>query len=214
MGKKLELAGKKFGKLTAIGVSKVDSSHQVWWLCRCDGKNKYCKKKTVVRATDLRKGKTKSCGCGRDMAAYISKRTHGKCTSPIYTVWSNMKQRCTNPNNTSYKDYGGRGITICKRWLTSFENFHADMWPTWLKGSEIHRKNNNGPYSKRNCQWVTRARHKHLGNSRSHYLTINGVRKTVVQWAEHTGIDRKVIMARIGYGWSGLRLLVPVKKRK
>jgi len=83
---------------------------------------------------------------------------HGMCgrknRHAIYATWVSFKQRCLNPKNTGYKDYGARGIRVCDRWL-DFKNFYDDMFPTWVKGLQLDRKDNDGHYSPDNCVWST-----------------------------------------------------------
>ncbi|HKZ42380.1 MAG TPA: hypothetical protein VJ044_15565 [Candidatus Hodarchaeales archaeon] len=85
-------------------------------------------------------------------------KKHGFSTGgkkhPIYHAWGDMKQRCSNPKCPQYKDYGGRGITVCDRWM-KFENFKEDMLSTWKPGLQLDRTNNNGNYEPANCMWVT-----------------------------------------------------------
>ena len=89
-----------------------------------------------------------SCGC--------NKKTHGLTYHRLYKTWNGMMQRCHNPNNTKYKDYGGRGINVCERWK-DIKNFIDDMYPTFIDGLELDRKNNNKGYSLDNCRWTTRS---------------------------------------------------------
>lgn len=81
---------------------------------------------------------------------------HGMTDHPIHNAWLNMKQRCYNFKFKQYKDYGGRGIKICDRWLESFENFYEDMGSTWKPGLTLDRINNDGNYELGNCRWITR----------------------------------------------------------
>lgn len=83
-----------------------------------------------------------------------SSKTHGMYGHPVYAAWANMKYRCLNPNAQFYHHYGGRGITVCDRWLV-FENFRDDMLPTWQKGLSLERTDNDEGYSPENCQWTT-----------------------------------------------------------
>ena len=112
--KPLNLAGQTFGRLTAL--RRVESSAQgrAQWLCACE-----CTNITIVRSTDLTSGKQLSCGChGHSRTGHFTR---------TYRSWSGMIQRCTNPKNPSYELYGERGITVCERWLNSFEAFLEDM---------------------------------------------------------------------------------------
>lgn len=101
---------------------------------------------------------------------------------PVYMAWGNLKSRCTNPNDSRYSYYGGRGITFCAEW-NSFENFYKDMFPTWVKGLSLDRIDNNGNYCKANCKWSTkqeqannrRNRPKLTHCKRGHELTENNI---------------------------------------
>jgi len=143
-----QLAGQRFGKWTVVSEVDERKHGQVCWLCKCD-----CGNEKVVASAVLRKGKSKSCGCYRESV----KRTHGMYQTPTHRVWSNMIQRCHNPENTAYRNYGARGITVSDRWRQSFEAFFTDMGDIPFKGAQIDRANNDLGYSKENCRWVTRS---------------------------------------------------------
>jgi hypothetical protein len=121
------------------------------WLCRCDcGTQKEVAQGNLGRCIF-------SCGClHKELAAASKLRlTHGMRNSVEYATWNSMKNRCFNPKSQAFKNYGGRGITVCERWM-KFENFFSDMGPR-PDGLEIDRINNNGNYEPDNCRWTTRS---------------------------------------------------------
>lgn len=157
------------------------------------------------------------CGCGisipvRDCQRRIRRycrghrnRTHGKSKTADYNAWGQMIQRCTNPNNERFLDYGGRGITVCPQWR-SFEQFMVDMGPRPARMT-IDRINNDGNYEPGNCRWATRYE-QNLNTRQNVWIEFSGERKSLSQWAKATGIDRRVIRNRIRkYGWSVERAL-------
>lgn len=130
-------------------------------------------------------------------------KTHGLTRRgkrhPLYGRYMQMRGRCQNPNNTRYKYYGARGIKICSRWQ-KFENFFKDMAPTFRKNLTLERKNNSGPYSPSNCvwtDWITQQNNKR----NNHYLTLNGIKKSVHGWARVLGIPYMRIHERLRRGW-------------
>ena len=138
--------------------------------------------------SNLRHGKT-----------IIADRTNSNPMWRAHCAWMALRQRCDNPKNENYPNYGGRGITYDPRW-SIFENFLEDMGPPPV-GKSLDRKNNDGPYSKANCKWATKG--EQMRNRRNcKMLTYNGETKTMAEWARSLGIGHSALIARLNRGWS------------
>jgi len=143
------LIGQRFERLVVIKRAGSDKWNRARWLVQCD-----CGVKSTVVSTKLKRGNTRSCGCLRDELNVKLNTTHGHSTrSREYTSWQSMRDRVLNPNHVAYKNYGGAGVSICKRW-DRFENFLADMGSR-PPSKTLDRKNPYGNYNKRNCRWAT-----------------------------------------------------------
>jgi len=118
----------------------------------------------------------------------------------MYSVYNGMIQRCNNPNNNNYHNYGGRGITVCDKWLNSFDLFCKDMGPRPYNKS-IDRQDNNGHYEPNNCRWAT-TREQSLNTRRNHKLTYNGKTLTINEWAKCTGMHEATIRKRLRLDWT------------
>jgi len=150
--------GDTFDRLTVVEYmgTKIRSGnkHIKLWKCSCS-----CSNNTIiVETSSLISGNTKSCGCLSREVIIKRNTTHNMSRSVEYIAWAGMKARCYNTKEESYKDYGGRGIKVCDRWLESFENFYEDMGPKPEPKNlySIDRINVNGNYKPNNCKWATK----------------------------------------------------------
>jgi len=160
MSGRIDITGRRFGRLVVTGHDHRDREEKKsYWQCLCD-----CGKKSIVRGCSLKNGDTTSCGCLRaenlrkgrlaGMQASSTRTTaQGYVGTPSYKIWRGMLCRCFTPSSGNYNRYGGRGITVCERWL-DFSNFLSDMGPRPPRTS-IDRINVNGNYEPGNCRWVT-----------------------------------------------------------
>jgi len=191
----INLCGQRFGRLTAVSLLPRQEGQKRKWrgLCSCGGT-------ADIVGHQLRKGHTQSCGCIKREETIARNTKHGLCRvyPREYGAWKDMRARCRNPNNTDWKDYGGRGITICAEW-EDFAKFFADMGPKPSRSHSLDRREVNGNYEPANCRWAD-AEMQASNQRRVHLLTINGQSKTVAAWARYFGIDRTKAEYRLKMG--------------
>ncbi len=202
--KLVDRVGEKYGRLIVLerapnAANPKDANAR--WLCQCE-----CGKSTVAYGGDLKRGKVVSCGCWN-----LEKRfKHGQSRTHVHVVWRVMHDRCRNPNNPSYRHYGGRGISVCERWK-DFALFSQDMGDR-PKGYQIDRIDNDGNYEPSNCRWAT-AKQQINNRRNSVYLQCDGKKLTIEQWSEETGIGQSAIRGRLRRGWDEEKTLkTPVSK--
>lgn len=197
---RLMLEGKRFGHVIAkeyLGHSR--------WLCVCD-----CGNTVIGTVGKLKDGRRRS--CGKCKFRYDHK-IHGGYKTRLWRIWDGMKARCNNSNAPNFKNYGGRGIKVCKEWLTSFDSFREWAFSNgYANNLTIDRINNDQGYNPTNCRWVSLK--AQANNKRTnHLLTYNGESKTISQWSESTGLSWNCIKKRIDAGWSVERTLTtPVRE--
>lgn len=198
-GRRADIAGRRYGRLTAIERIDIRKHHAIW-RCLCD-----CGNIVDVDIALLTAGRTRSCGCLRKAFAvelgHVAK-THGASTTRLYNIWARMKQRCYNENDRDhYKNYGARGIRICDAWRNSFESFRDWALANGYNDTlTIDRIDNDGNYEPTNCRWTdsvgqrehVRRRVSKFTNERTDYKAI----------AEATGINKATLLNRIRRGMS------------
>lgn len=203
-----DLIGQVFGRLTVLEKLPKSQNGQILYRCLCE-----CGKEAKTTFSKLNSGHTKSCGCLKEEVLLARNFKHGRRHTPTYAVYLAMKQRCTNPKDRSYCNYGGRGINISKEWGESFENFFADMGEA-PKGKSLERLNNEVGYCKENCAWVGR-KQQARNTRRNRHLEFRGETKTLAEWAEILGVNADAVRGRIDRdGWSIEKALSTPFERK
>lgn len=196
-----DITGQVYGKLKAIRYTGKN-----WeFLCQCGNT-------TFSTSYKVRSGHTKSCGCARSEANAGFK--HGMAYSDENKVWCGIKTRCFNPNRKDWKNYGGRGISMCERWLHNFEAFFEDMGRRPSKNHSIERKDNSGDYTPENCIWTTS--YVQGQNKRNNCkLTVGGITKKLKEWSKQTGIGFTTLQQRICKGWTPEEVVgVPLNRHR
>lgn len=213
---KLDLVGKRFGRLTVIeDDGRRTPKGQVIWHCVCD-----CGNHTYVQTSYLTTGDTRSCGClFKETCRLPNTIRHGDASpsgehTRIYESWHQMKKRCNNPKDHNYKNYGGRGISVCEGW-DRYENFRD-----WALGNgyndelTLDRIDVDDNYEPSNCRWADAITQ---GNNRrtNRYVEYQGETHTISEWSRLIGISHDVIAGRLNRGWSIEDALTkPTRSRK
>ena len=194
MGTTIDHTGQRFGMLRVMRMSETRLYSQRAFECLCD-----CGKTSLVCGASLRRGATQSCGCQTVHLGNVYAQTHGLYYSKLHPTWRSMKERCLNPNCKHYKFYGGRGVTVCERWL-EFEPFYRDNIDRYVPGCTLDRIDNDGPYTLENTRWSTATRQARNRRNTS-WITYKGETKSRADWADDLGIKYITLCKRIDAGW-------------
>lgn len=199
---RIDISNKRFGRLTTIKRVIPSGETKNKWLCKCD-----CGNECLVRTSDLRSGRTQSCGCLKAELDSTRTKSHGMSYTNLHKRWRSIKDRCFNLNCKSYPNYGGRGITMCEEWKNSFEAFRD--WALnngYNESLTIERIDVDGDYEPNNCCWIPLV--EQAKNRRTtHFITIKGETHNVRDWSKILGINESTIHNRLKNGWDAERAL-------
>lgn len=195
-----DLTGKRFGRLTVIGI-KETNTRKTYWTCRCD-----CGNLKDVRSDSLKAGRIKSCGCLKQeqdvknlvSPSMVKSQNAGfkRSGTRLYVIWQNMKSRCYNPHDVRYCRYGERGITVCDQWKDDYIAFNNWAIENGYKESlTIDRIDNDGSYSPENCRWVSN-KEQARNRSTNISITIGNSKRTLTEWCEIFDLDFKNVCSR------------------
>lgn len=188
----IDITGHVFGRLTVESRAENSAHGSAQWLCRCA-----CGASKVARGCHLRSGLTRSCNCMRATHGHAS----GSADSPEFKAWSAMKSRCNNPTHADYTNYGGRGISVCSQWVSSFESFLRDVGKRPSTRHSIDRIDNDGNYNLDNCRWSTACEQSR--NRRSTKWITHGVEtRTQTEWSLTLSENPGIVSRRINTGWT------------
>jgi hypothetical protein len=205
-----DLIGKVYGRLTVVSFDRIENKKSYWnCKCSCGGE------KSILRSSIIYF--TRSCGCLQKENTSKAKSTHRESiqtgNSKEYRAWGHMIGRCMDEKDHRYYCYGGRGITVCKRWRDSYDNFLTDMGRAPSPKHSLDRRDVNGNYEPSNCRWATRIEQAN-NTTRNYMITFNDKTMSVSDWGREIGIAPSTLIRRIKYyGWtienalaSGLRI--------
>lgn len=196
-----DLTGKKFGRLTVIGIQPTET-RKTYWVCRCD-----CGNMKTVRSDSLQSGAIKSCGClkkeqdGKNLVLGNGRRKFEETgfkvgQTRLYEIWQGMKARCYNEHDARYDRYGGRGIRVCEEWKTNFIAFHDWAMSNGYQDSlTIDRIDNDGNYAPDDCRWSTR-KEQCRNRSTNIKIKIGNSTRTLTEWCEIFDVKYSVVVSR------------------
>lgn len=201
--------GKKINRLQILDAVYDYSSKRTYFLCKCD-----CGNSKKIESYSVKKGLSKSCGCLLKEIISQCNKTHGLSKTSEYKIWKNMKNRCYRTSSKGYKHYGGRGITVCKRWLKSFQLFISDVGKRPSPKHSLGRLDNNKGYKPSNCEWQTDTEQAN-NKTTSHFITFEDKTLTVKQFSKEKGIAYQTLLQRLNrFHWPIEKALTQPPRKK
>lgn len=204
-----DLAGRVFGRLTAVSRTTGKGAMRTLWRCMCQ-----CGRQTNSSSDSLISGKSTSCGCSRIKHGHLA----GDAKTPEYAAWSNMMRRCCDSRRKDFDNYGGRGIYVCNGWQNP-SVFLDDMGRRTSRRHSLDRINNDGSYTcgkcddcivkgaPANCRWAT-AKEQASNKRTNRTITVDGVTKTATDWSRYVGLSDSFVAGRLKRGWDQVRAVV------
>lgn len=186
-----DLSGKRFGRLLVIERDFSKNSRKSYWICKCD-----CGTVKSIRGDGL--GTVKSCGClkkEQDLKNFNIKNNHNKTRHIAFSIWNAMMNRCENPKNRAYDNYGGRGISVCQEW------HDVNVFCKWMddngfqKGLTVERIDVNGNYEPNNCELIPRGQQA-WNTRKTLYVEVNGEKIPVAETARRLGLNPQLVWHR------------------
>lgn len=205
------MVGRSFGRLLVIEKADKKNGRKAW-LCRCS-----CGTEKVVMESNLLRGTSSSCGCLQKELLSNRRLQHGGWANnePLFGIWCGIKRRCNSAKDVHYKEYGGRGIRICKEWQEDYRAFRSwALQNGYQSGLSIDRIDVNGNYNPSNCRWATSKEQQN--NRRScRYYSYNNETHTIKEWSEILDINYQTLYSRITkYGYSFEEAINTTKRQK
>lgn len=193
-----DITGQRFGRLVTLGPVRRTKNSQILWLCQCD-----CGSGPIVVSANLLSGNSTSCGCLRRGQIPIPLPTYKLTQHPLYKTWVRMVNRCNNQNEKGYRNYGGRGITVCDDWrhdFDAFKNHVTSLSHCGEEGYSIDRIDNALGYFPGNVKWSTRTE-QNRNKRDNHLLTHNDKTQSIGAWAKESNIPYGILWGRLHRGW-------------
>lgn len=205
----IDLTGRKFGRLTVLGLQGRNKHGQLMWKCKCD-----CGNEVVLRGYSIRYHHVSSCGCKRKEVAKEKAYKHGGCGDRLYRIWGDMKSRTVQKSGKDWRNYTSRGITVCNDWKRDYLVFKKWALDNGYNDDlTIDRIDVNKGYTPENCRWVTPK--QQANNRRTNvYITYNGMTKTLSEWSDYTGLSYSCLSDRRLRGYTADKMFVPLLKEK